>query len=97
MSVCFHWSNKSLYVEVPLIFMLVDYLCYIFLPYCLSEKRLSHGFYMPPPNRNGPTFLAKKICQIFGTLQSSLLVLEIIILMGEYKNSLIFRFEREID
>ena len=24
MSVCFHWSNKSLYVEVPLIFMLVN-------------------------------------------------------------------------
>ena len=23
MSVCFHWSNKSLYVEVPLIVMLV--------------------------------------------------------------------------
>ena len=52
---------------------------------------------MPPPNRNGPTFLAKKIAKFFGTLQSSLLVLEIIILMGEYKNSLIFRFEREID
>ena len=65
MSVCFHWSNKSLYIEVPLIFMMVNYLCYISLPYCLYEKRLSHGFYMPPSNRNGPTFLAKQICQLF--------------------------------
>ena len=65
MSVCFHWSNKSLCIKVPLMLMIVNYLYYISLPYCLYEKRLSHGFYMPPPNRNGPTFIAKKILPNF--------------------------------
>ena len=44
MSVCFYWSNKSLYVEVPLIFMLVDiYFIFLCLIAFLGEGYLT-GF-----------------------------------------------------
>ena len=65
MSVCFHWSKKSLYVEVHLFVMLVFLFMLYFsalLPFWdKAISRVSHA----SSKQKQTDFSRKKICQIF--------------------------------